>query len=190
MGYGIYITRAAEWAQNQGCEIARDEWNAVVEADPTLNPQPSSDVVAWNDASFEFDAGNVRVANPTREAIEKAVEISTALSARVMGDDGELYEAGGVVRHATEKLTIRDRLLNARDALTWQLWGRRKIQCPFRVGSRVHDGSGREGTVLAVDPKAEHGAGLVTVRFDDGAELTSLLLAPGIELIKDETREP
>lgn len=47
MGYNLYVTRADEWSQNEGCEIRAEEWIAVVNDDPELaiderRPTPKS----------------------------------------------------------------------------------------------------------------------------------------------------
>jgi hypothetical protein len=40
MGYDLHITRAEEWSQNEGREIAAAEWLALVSNDPELKLAP------------------------------------------------------------------------------------------------------------------------------------------------------
>ena len=55
----------------------------------------------------------------------------------------------------------------------------------FSVGDRVRDWRGRRGVVTAIVPDAAHGLGRLTVRFDDGVELSFALVAPGVELDRE-----
>lgn len=54
---------------------------------------------------------------------------------------------------------------------------------PFSVGDRVRDTFGHRHTVIAVDPRAEHGAGLIRTRRDDGQELGYLFYAHDLILL-------
>ena len=51
----------------------------------------------------------------------------------------------------------------------------------FRVGDRVKDALGNTGTITAIDPQAEHGLGVITVKMDDGREVSLSLVASGLE---------
>ena len=51
----------------------------------------------------------------------------------------------------------------------------------FSVGDRVKDAIGNTGTITAIDPQAEHGLGIVTVKMDDGREVNLALMASGLE---------
>jgi hypothetical protein len=50
MGYDLHITRADHWAENEGHEITRDEWFALVASDPELTPDPvnGNDYALWS----------------------------------------------------------------------------------------------------------------------------------------------
>jgi hypothetical protein len=54
---------------------------------------------------------------------------------------------------------------------------------PFKVGDRVRDVVGNEATVTAIDLRAEHGAGVITVKYEDGRIVQSMALAHGFERI-------
>ena len=59
-------------------------------------------------------------------------------------------------------------------------------QPDFRVGDRVMDPWDNKGTVIAIDPEAEHGMGVVKVQMDDGQERSLALIASGLKKIKME----
>jgi hypothetical protein len=52
---------------------------------------------------------------------------------------------------------------------------------PFRIGDRVRNTWGREGTVVHIDPRAQHGLDLVRIRFDDGREFDYAAVAHDLE---------
>jgi hypothetical protein len=101
MGYDLHITRADCWAENEGREITRDEWFALVGADPelTLDPVNGDDYALWNGRSRYPDPwlnwwrGNISTKNPDKPIIAKMIQIATKLGARVQGDDGEFYDS-------------------------------------------------------------------------------------------------
>ena len=47
----------------------------------------------------------------------------------------------------------------------------------LKVGDRVKDVWGALGTVIRIDAAAEHGLGLLTVRYDDGRVISASLVA-------------
>ena len=51
----------------------------------------------------------------------------------------------------------------------------------FRMGDRVKDAFGKTGTITTIDPQAEQGLGVITVKMDDGREVNLALLASGLE---------
>jgi hypothetical protein len=119
MGYDVHITRKQSWSDENGPEIPLAEWIAVVGADPdmrldgyaetrvgdgsilrleseglsvwTAYSRHSENGMAW----FSFHKGNVVVKNPDPEILQKMWSLAQALSAKVQGDDGELYDASG-----------------------------------------------------------------------------------------------
>ena len=103
MGYDLYVTRAKDWARNEGFEITADEWLGVVEEDPELSLAGYNGpyFALWNGASeypdpwFDWSGGNVYIKNPDEPMIEKLVSIAKRLGGKVQGDDGEVYPGGG-----------------------------------------------------------------------------------------------
>jgi hypothetical protein len=53
----------------------------------------------------------------------------------------------------------------------------------FGVGDKVRDIRGRQGTILAIDLKAEHGLGIIRARFDDGSELSYAAIAHDLTVV-------
>lgn len=141
---------------------------------------------AWNGAPgmLEYYNGEIRTKNPDEALVRKMVAIAHRLGAQVQGDDGEVYQPGGTAPREQRVVSppslierVKNWLSARRNAKQWQ------AGLPFfRVGSRVRDSIGRRGTVTEVDRYAEHGAGVLSVRFDDGNEARYALIASGVEL--------
>lgn len=100
MGYDLHITRKEFWADDGGPEILREEWVALVEADPSIqpddkNPGPHNYVFQYGENAcplwWDSDQGEIYTKNPDPPVIEKLVQIAALLGAQVMGDDGEIY---------------------------------------------------------------------------------------------------
>ena len=109
------------------------------------------------------------------------IEIAARLGARVFGDDGEWYEAPGRPP-IPPSASLGERL----GAWLEKLRPRRKLPLPvlpFKVGDRVRDSWGREGTVVALDLEAEHRLGIVEVRFDSGRVARMAAVAHGLTLV-------
>lgn len=80
--------------------IGRDEWLAMLDADPELSRAADSDddmlAGTWKgETIFWFTDGEVRCKNPDQPVICKIVEIAERLKATVQGDDGEIYRENG-----------------------------------------------------------------------------------------------
>jgi hypothetical protein len=119
MGYEVHITRKESWFDD-GPDISLDEWLDAVRADPELRldgyaeatvggssilrvEDPSMSVwtayskhqqnvnIAW----LWHSRGNVMAKNPDEEILQKMYSIAIKLSAKVQGDDGEVYGACG-----------------------------------------------------------------------------------------------
>lgn len=103
MGYGLHITRAKSWSENDGHWITAEEWLSYVEEDPELRlvgyngdyfalwSGPSSYIDPW----LDWCRGNIKRKNPDDPLIDKMVEIAKKLNAKVQGDDDETYLGGG-----------------------------------------------------------------------------------------------
>jgi hypothetical protein len=119
MGYEVHITRKENWFDD-GPEIALEEWLNVVRSDVEMRldghaeatvgagavlrmEDPSMSV--WvgyskhgqngNMAWLWHSRGNVMANNPDEEILRKMSLIATRLSAKVQGDEGELYGQDG-----------------------------------------------------------------------------------------------
>jgi hypothetical protein len=120
MGYDVHITRKLDWSDPEGPEISLAEWLAVVAADPEMRLDGCAEtrlqdgsvfrtvqegLAVWtaysqhdasgNNAWFLYRKGYVTVKNPDEEILRKMWSIAQDLSAKVQGDDGEIYDSSG-----------------------------------------------------------------------------------------------
>jgi hypothetical protein len=126
----------------------------------------------------DFSEGEIAVKNPDEPTIAKLIAIAATLGARVVGDDGEVYERP-FHRPVAPKIPLRERLR----AWLEKLRPRRKlplVALPFKVGDRVRDSWRREGIVVSIDLEAEHRLGIVEVRFDSGRVARMFAIAHGL----------
>jgi hypothetical protein len=116
MGYGVHITRAADWTESESCPITLKEWLAYVEEDPEMRLDnvavgrvESEPVIAYeneglavwtaysgndpngNMAWFDYRDGEIVVKNPDDEILAKMKQVAAHFGAAEMGDDGETY---------------------------------------------------------------------------------------------------
>jgi hypothetical protein len=121
MGYDVHITRKQNWWDDSGSEISLDEWIAVVTGDEDMRldgyaqaqlrdgsvlRHESNGLSVWtaysghgkdgNMAWFDLCHGCVVVKNPDPEILQKMWSLAQDFSAKVQGDDGELYDASGM----------------------------------------------------------------------------------------------
>jgi hypothetical protein len=115
MGYEVHITRKENWFDD-GPEISLAEWLDVVRADPEMRNDGFAEasvgggsvlrvedpsMSAWiaypghleerNMAWMWLRHGNVVSKNPDEAMIEKMAAIAKRLSAKLQGDEGEVY---------------------------------------------------------------------------------------------------
>lgn len=101
MGFDFHITRKNHWADEEGVEIALEEWIQYAESDKEVQADPDNPVAEnwivslpegmwplWWDST-----GELCTKNPEQPMIRKLVAIAAALNARVLDDDGEHYAA-------------------------------------------------------------------------------------------------
>jgi hypothetical protein len=118
MGYDVHITRRHDWSDPKGPEISLEEWLAFVAADPEMRLDGRAEtrlqdgsvfrterrgLSVWTAYSLHDDSGNmawflyshgrVIVKNPDEEILRKMWSIAQALSAKVQGDDSEVYDS-------------------------------------------------------------------------------------------------
>lgn len=98
-GYDVHITRKKFWADESGPAISFAEWKSYVRSDREVvhddhNTEhdfivrlPSGAFPIWYNPSL----GEIYTKNPTEAAIQKLIDISRKLKAKVQGDDGEFY---------------------------------------------------------------------------------------------------
>jgi hypothetical protein len=198
----LHITRGKHWTDSDASPIAQSDWERLVGSDPDLEMTGVAEadtpdgtlryenrgLAVWRrhpsgeNVWFDFRQGRVVVKNPDEATIEKMLAVARELGARVVGDDGEAY-------HAPKQPPTR-----AKPSLSARLWGWFQRLWPtkppsiplppFAVGARVRDAVGSEGVVLAIDPREMHGFGSITVRFDDGRELTFAMFAHGLVAVE------
>lgn len=120
MGYDLYITRKEDWSDVDGQDITFDDWIAYVTSDKSLridaaraaaaDPRVASGAkepshVAWVDwpdreagqreAWIWLERGNLVAADADLPFRQKLFLIAVAMNARLMGEDGEVYNSIG-----------------------------------------------------------------------------------------------
>ncbi len=120
MGYDVHITRKDNWCDEDGPAISLDEWLAYVDGDPEMRLDGFAEatlpdgavlrvecpgISVWtaysghgiggNMAWFNHAEDSITVKNPDREILGKMVRIAQALSAKVQGDECEVYADDG-----------------------------------------------------------------------------------------------
>ena len=185
MGYDLQITRADCGVNGASLPIEPEEWLEVVQADPELELVASMGphFARWSGEStlveswLDWSQGSVFSENPDQALVTKMIRLAASLSARVVGEAGEGYSIapdGGVVLEEPE---LDPAMAGApRGGLHEAM-----VEAEFDVGQRVADPWGNPGTVVALDPEADWGLGHITVRYDDGRELTHTCVAHGLE---------
>jgi hypothetical protein len=185
MGYDLRITRADCGVNGASLPIEPEEWLEVVQADPDLELVGSMGphFVRWSGEStlvepwLDWSQGSVFTKNPDQALVTKMIQLAASMSARVVGEAGEAYSIasdGGVV---LEEPDLDPAMAGApRGGLHEAL-----VEVEFDVGERVADPWGNPGTVVGLDPEADWGLGHITVRYDDGRELTHMCVAHGLE---------
>jgi hypothetical protein len=204
MGYDLHITRKENWFDEDGPLITGAEWRALIERDPELTLDTSMRLkmkdgdyifAAWNgeQGALGHYHGEITAKNPDKPLIIKMVNVAKALGAKVQGDDGETYKEDGSSFQpdvpATTPAPPRQGLI-ARIA-QWFQRRRSKHELraalpKFRVGQRVKNSWGQQGTVIQADPKAQGGLGILRVRMDDGKERNMAFIASGFEIVADQ----
>jgi hypothetical protein len=107
LGYDLHVVRTAHWLDASTNPISKDEVDHLITTDPTLawsnqdfvemksdagEPTRCS-MIEWNGVSCFWRYRDQIVCSGADDAqIGKLLRISVALSAYVVGDDGEKYE--------------------------------------------------------------------------------------------------
>jgi hypothetical protein len=196
MGYDLHITRRKRWP-DKGNDISADEWLAYVRRDQELRLQPENGpyFAEWISASqldgswLDWSNGEIYTKNPEAALIDKMVAIARQFGGTVQGDDGEIYD-GGSDKPRQLPLSLGERLR----AWFTRLRPRHSVKIeheplPFDVGDRVRDSWGNEHTVIQIDPRAEHGLGVIRTRRDNGSELAHIMIAHGLKPVAKSARD-
>ena len=113
MGYELHITRADDWASNEGSAIEPSEWLELIDRDTSLRlagyngpyfanwDGDPDDPEAW----LDLVDGNITTKNPSAALLQKMLEVAERLDAVVQGDEGELYD-GTTLRDQTRAGTL------------------------------------------------------------------------------------
>ena len=179
MGYDLHISRRKQWTDT-GSDITAREWLDYVAGDVELklSPKDGPHWAIWNGPSelpqpwIDWDDGQLYSKNPDEPLIRKMCGIARVLDARVQGDDGEFYDDSGKALPPPKPSAARRIFQQLRSALA----PRRRAPAPdYAVGDRIVDVWGKPATIAAIDLYANHGLGSVTLRYDNGRELTFML---------------
>lgn len=100
MGVEFHITRVEYWAENDDDQISSDEWLEIINNDHELSlSQISGEFhTLWNGEGsdgedwLEWSEGNISTKWPSPPLYHKMLQISQKLNAKVMDDDGTIYE--------------------------------------------------------------------------------------------------
>ncbi len=189
MGYDFHITRRRLWHDEGGPVITAEEWLRLVEGDPELELDPRNgpyfavcerpdEEAHW----LDWRDGELFTKNPDDWFVRKMQALAERLGARVQGDEAEVYDGEYPPPEppAAQPSRWAEGLRRVARWVHFLLRRRppRADQIAFRVGDRVRNPWGVEGTVVAVDRWAEFGYGRIRVRLADGSEQSSVLLSP------------
>jgi len=104
LSYEFHVTRADNWASNEGQEILAEEWLALIKADSefVLTPENGKYFVVWRGTTkypetwFNWFSGNIATENPDKATLHKMLDIAARFDAHIQGDEGELYDEAAV----------------------------------------------------------------------------------------------
>ncbi|QDT52559.1 hypothetical protein Pan44_05710 [Caulifigura coniformis] len=99
MGYEVFITRAQSWAENQGLEITRPEWESLISTDPELriDDENGPDYAIWlkhpsnSEAWICWRGGSISTKNPDAPLLRKMRDVASRLKAHLQDEDGESF---------------------------------------------------------------------------------------------------
>lgn len=186
MGYELHIER------EEPAEISAAEWLAVVSADGELELDPANGEYfarflgdcqyGRGEGWLDWHGGRISSKYPDNAILAKMLEVADILKASVRGDDGEYYDTPDIEAPVEPELLEHplSRLDRIRNFLAALFPRKNRDHLPFDVGDRVKDGSSF-GRVVAIDRRAEHGLGAITVQYDDGRVLSAAIVAHGLE---------
>ena len=107
MAYDLHVVRSLEWTQAAETPVTKAEVDTLIEHDPELAWSSSDFVQMKNEAGFVttyymilykgtpcfwWYRNQILCSGPNDAQVFKLVRIAATLNARVVGDDGEIYE--------------------------------------------------------------------------------------------------
>ncbi len=120
MGFEVHITRGGDPLEDmEPTPISIEEWHVVVNGDPELEFDPTSErpgYALWKRPDeppvvFEFRHSHVSITDPDEETLAKAAAVAKALGAEVHGEDGEEYDDEGHLQYdPDDDSTVREQL--------------------------------------------------------------------------------
>ena len=197
MAYDLHIVRTTNWLEASSAPITKQDVDALIAGDPELTWSTADYIDMRDDAGavtrynmiiwrgqpcFWWYRDQIQCSDPDEAQQSKLVQMARALDAFAVGDDGEVYGADGA---------LPDRQTASFGARVAGWLARLRPQrppvindqpLPFDVGDSVRDPWGYEHTVISIDPKAEHGLGVIRTRRGDGTEHAHAMSAHGLEL--------
>jgi hypothetical protein len=196
VAYDLHIVRNKNWLEASSAPITRTDVDALIAGDPELAWSTTEYVdmsddsgnvtryymLNWNGVPcFWWYRNEIRCSDPDEPQRTKLAQMARALKAYAVGDDGEIYEEdGGPKRRPAASFGERVAGWFARLRPRRRSIGQRQ-PLPFAVGDKVRDAWGNEHTVISIDPKAEHGLGVIRTRRSDGTEHAHAMIAHGLE---------
>lgn len=136
------MTGKDEWHDEHGPKIELEEWQGVVEADPSMEMRSEAvanlgdgkqliahneTVAVWLDHDGEVHMwlhlfeGNVVGKNPQPDAIDKMHALSVVFDAKLIGDEGEHYDADGTATYPEFKV-LETQKAGAMPRPWWKFW--------------------------------------------------------------------
>lgn len=160
MGYELHLvkTKSGSWIDDEN-HFTKREWENF-----RLKNTPPE----W----LYFSSGNISVKNPDQEQIVTLVKIAKQNGWRVQGDDDETYsEDGSPIPPEVEKPSIFEpirKFFAEQKARRSIRRAQQDIKIPLKVGDKVKSRWRAGGIVIKLDPEAEHGVGMLKVKWPDG----------------------
>lgn len=198
MAYDIHLVRTRNWLEASSAPITRSDVDALIAGDPELEWSTTDYVdmsddagavtrywmIRWRGQScFWWYRDQIQCSGPDEAQVWKLVQMARALGAFAVGDEGETYPLAQTnAPPAQLAASFGERVAAWFARLRPQR--RPVIEHPpllFGVGDRVRDPWGHEHTVISIDPKAEHGLGVIRTRRNDGTEHAQAMIAHGLE---------
>ena len=197
MAYDLHIVRTTNWLEASSAPITRQDVDALIVRDPELT-WSTTDYVDMRDEAGTFIRCNmiiwrgqpcfwwyrdqIQCSDPDEAQQAKLIQMARMLDAFAVGDDGEVYGAGGALPDR-QTGSFGERVAGWLARLRPQPRPVINDQpLPFAVGDTVRDPWGYEHTVISIDRKAEQGLGVIRTRRSDGSEHTHAISAHGLEL--------